>query len=273
MKIVENFIMSKTGNIDVCEDGLFISDDFVAVIDGATSKSAFQWPNGATSGRYAKDVIMNAMNQLKRDATANEAIEYLSQQLAKEYLHDVAIPLQDISSNLEASIIIYSTYRQEVWRYGDCLLRINQRNRTNEKEIDIIAKKARSAFLQATILGGKANYNQLLENDLGRDFIFPLLQIQSIFANSDGIYGYPVLSSHHRVNARYIEVYKVKKSDSIIMASDGYPKLFTTLCKSEKWLAYIIKNDPLLIKTYLSTKGLCKGNVSYDDRCFIKLIV
>jgi len=58
--------------------------------------------------------------------------------------------------------------------------------------------------------------------------------------------------------------------ESLILASDGYPKLFSTLHESENYLRFILKEDPLCYKLYKSTKGLKKGAVSFDDRAFIK---
>ena len=38
VQIIEQFICSKYPDQQTCEDGLFISSDFIAVIDGVTSK-------------------------------------------------------------------------------------------------------------------------------------------------------------------------------------------------------------------------------------------
>ena len=57
---------------------------------------------------------------------------------------------------------------------------------------------------------------------------------------------------------------------SIVLASDGYPVLKGTLAESERELSEILKNDPLCYKVYCSTKGLKKGNVSFDDRSYIR---
>ena len=38
MKVLEQFIESKTGNQSLCEDSIFLNESFAAVIDGATSK-------------------------------------------------------------------------------------------------------------------------------------------------------------------------------------------------------------------------------------------
>lgn len=53
------------------------------------------------------------------------------------------------------------------------------------------------------------------------------------------------------------------------MASDGYPDLCETLRESEEKLKILLEKDPLMISIYKSTKGLQKGNTSFDDRAYI----
>ena len=43
-----------------CEDGIFIGDKIVAVIDGVTSHGNLLW-NGGSSGRFAKDVLCECL--------------------------------------------------------------------------------------------------------------------------------------------------------------------------------------------------------------------
>ena len=66
---------------------------------------------------------------------------------------------------------------------------------------------------------------------------------------------------------------KVKENDEIVLASDGYPVLKNSLKESEEKLLEILEKDPLLINIYKSTKGLQQGNISYDDRTYIKFVV
>ena len=47
VQIIEQFICSKYPDQKKCEDGLFISNDFIAVIDGVTSKGELTWPDGS----------------------------------------------------------------------------------------------------------------------------------------------------------------------------------------------------------------------------------
>ena len=58
-----------------------------------------------------------------------------------------------------------------------------------------------------------------------------------------------------------------------MLSSDGYFRLFPTLSESEEHLAEILRENPLCIGEYSSTKGLQKGCVSFDDRAYIRFKV
>ena len=58
-----------------------------------------------------------------------------------------------------------------------------------------------------------------------------------------------------------------------MLASDGYPTLLPTLHESEKALAQHLTDDPQNITDFIATKGLVDGNVSFDDRAYIKLTI
>jgi glycerophosphoryl diester phosphodiesterase len=40
---------------------------------------------------------------------------------------------------------------------------------------------------------------------------------------------------------------------------------------SEQALQEILRDDPLLFRKYKATKGLQPGNVSFDDRAYVKI--
>ena len=75
-----------------------------------------------------------------------------------------------------------------------------------------------------------------------------------------------------------IEVYlqeQVKPISSpieVVLASDGYPFLKSTLAESEEALAAQLGHDPQNIKTFIATKGLVDGNKSFDDRTFVRFL-
>lgn len=58
-----------------------------------------------------------------------------------------------------------------------------------------------------------------------------------------------------------------------MLASDGYPILKATLQESEESLARHLADDPQNIKEYVATKGLVEGNLSFDDRAYVRLTI
>lgn len=65
----------------------------------------------------------------------------------------------------------------------------------------------------------------------------------------------------------------VTASHCVVLASDGYPTLLPTLHESEEALAQHLTDDPQNITDFIATKGLVEGNVSFDDRAYIKLTI
>ena len=58
ISIIKQFTKSKTGIEAANEDGLFISEKYIAVIDGATSK-VNKLHNGLTGGQVVRNIIMS----------------------------------------------------------------------------------------------------------------------------------------------------------------------------------------------------------------------
>src|SRR5712692_3661702 len=75
--VEEQFILSKTGLPEDCEDAIHISSHFIAVIDGATSTSKRRW-GGETSGRVAAGILNEAFTLIPRDATVRQAADFMT---------------------------------------------------------------------------------------------------------------------------------------------------------------------------------------------------
>ena len=165
VQIIEQFICSKYPDQKKCEDGLFISNDFIAVIDGVTSKGELTWPDGSeggsvflspmTSGRYAREILAQALKTMEPGIDAASAMEYLNQALAKagsgrrEFLRDHP------EERLQAVVILYSCEKREVWAFGDCQCLIGDTLHSHGKEIDGLVAEIRCLYNQAElILGG-----------------------------------------------------------------------------------------------------------------------
>lgn len=274
MKILQQYINSKSGDLSTCEDGFYEDENFVMLTDGATAKGKLRWFEGAHKGGWvAKETHIKTMQTLDKNISAIEAIKAFTQGVKKYYLnHELGFEHFEKTpeDRMEASILVYSKARSEVWAYGDCQLLINGKIHPLDKKIDELNSNMRSLY-NITMLEAGHTLEDLAKNDLGRELIIPILKTQPLLANKDGDYGYPVLNGIN-YNENLLKIHKVKPGDEIVFASDGYPFIKNTLEESEKELAKVLKEDPFLIYNYKSTKGLMEGNISYDDRSYLKFI-
>lgn len=273
--VEEQSLIAKTGRDEDCEDALYIGPNFVAVIDGATSKTEHRW-NGATGGTVAARIVRETFDQIPYDATIYQAVEILTSAIRNFYVQNEAIEKVQ-SDPTQRSIAVFaavSLWRGELWFVGDCQCMLDQEWITNTKDGDRIAADARSLFLEAEIAHGKT-IEELMQHDTGREFILPLLKQQMIFQNkpSTGHHWFAVLDGFD-VPAEGLQIVRLpEETKTIILASDGYPYLKTSLEETERILQEILHADPLLFRKHKSTKGITEGNVSYDDRACVKLIM
>ncbi len=264
MKILEQFIKGKNENQDLCEDRLLITDNFIAVVDGVTSKSA-KTINGKTGGCVGADVLCNTIKNLPKDINVYNAVNSIT-----DAISDLYSPGEE-KGWIAACAIILSLHHKEIWNIGDCQCIINDRLFAHEKEIDRVLSQKRAYVIEDALINGLSEA-ELYTNDVGREAILSQLTEQHKLANGDGEYAYPVFNGT-AIPQKMINIYKVHTGDTIILASDGYPHLCNSLEESELFLQKELKENPLCYKGYKSTKGLQKGNLSFDDRAFIKFTV
>lgn len=271
--INEQFICSKSGNENDCEDAISINDNVVAVIDGATSKSNRNW-GGETSGQAAVRILKSAIGQISLDCSAIEAINLLTKSIYEVY-HSYGVEQivkKDPKQRITASIAIFNNKTQEVWLVGDSQALIGDHLFCESKLIDEMLATVRATVLEIELAEG-AKLEELLKNDPGREFIFPLLQRQTSFQNNIAIgeLWYPVLDGFS-VPEKGIKVVSIPpKVDTVVLATDGYPILRNNLAESEAELKQLLLRDPLLFRGFKSTKALTPGNESFDDRAYISL--
>jgi hypothetical protein len=274
MKVIEQFLKSKTHNESDCEDSLFVSEHFAAVIDGTTSKSNLKYRN-ETSGKACSQLIKKALEELPVNSTALQAVEFLTSAVFSMYKESGIQEhvLNSPSERASAGIVIYSRTKNEIWMVGDCQCRIDGAYYSNTKAIDCLLSDIRSLFIQTELKQG-ISLSTIQDNDSGREYITPLLKRQSVFQNSieTNEFTYGVIDGF-KVPESEIKVIKLSEPTTIILATDGYPRLFDTLTQSEGYLNKILSNDPLCFQKFKSTKGLKPGNCSFDDRAFLSLLL
>ena len=262
----EMFIQGKDGK-DVCGDVIVDCNNYIAVIDGSTPKGTRLWDD-QRGDVYIAHTLGKAIEKLDEGCTAQEALLYLNNEIKAVYKrNEVEFATLAAEERLQASIVIYSKKRHEIWSFGDCKISINGREYDRSKKLDKLMSDLRAYCIEAEMLKGKYSPDESQE-DVGRKKILPFLKEQSLFANADCSFGYDVLDGGD-INADKVNIYIVQTGDRVVLASDGYPKLFGSVKETEAYLKKALRADPQCIYELRGTKGLIPGNVSYDDRAYI----
>ena len=290
MKIIESSIIGKKSP-EACEDGMVVTDDFIAVIDGSTSKTPKHLNPDMKNGRYAMMLISEYIREeLKADASVDDFCQGVTAYIYNKVYEKLGVEerlKEHPEERLTASAILYSQTRNEVWMVGDCQAIIAGKLYENGKPYEQEIARKRVELIEQGLSPAEA-----------RKQIEPLL-IEAMLSGQNQTYtvidGFPI----YREGVKVVSVSdscsvqdSVPASDSvpcsdfvsasgtffvssseIILASDGYPFLEPTLAASEAALAEQIANDPQNIHSFIATKGIVEGNKSFDDRTYIRFSV
>lgn len=268
--IKEQHLMGKR-DLETCEDGIVATDDFVAVIDGSTSKARQQLSTEMRNGKFAMLLLKETITKLPQNVTKDQFCAIATDVIASVYeQHNISKNrlVEHPEERLTASICIFSLFRKEIWMIGDCQCLCNGRYYDNPKPHEAPVANRRSKLIHEMISGGIYTVKQLLAHDYARDAVVADIIESCHHQNIDFsvIDGFPVALD------KVVTIHADTSSD-IVLASDGYPFLFPTLNESEKALTQQLSNDPLCYQTFLATKGKIDGNVSFDDRAYIRFCV
>lgn len=273
IEIIEAFQKPK-GQSSPCEDRLVLCENFVAVTDGATAKGQLLW-NGHTSGFRAAQIIENVLRELASRATIYDFTESATKAIREYYssFNRTPIVTKKYEERLTASVVVFSRQRKEIWMIGDCIFRVNGINYRNDKLADKHLARIRSE-VDLFLLGNGHTTDSLQQNDIGRAFISSTLRDLQYFGNADESreYSYAVIDGFKTDMSKTICM-AVPEHSEIVLASDGYPELFGSLSETEEHLQRMLQSDPLCISENKQTKGLMKGNDSYDDRTYVRFII
>lgn len=263
MQIIENCVIGKKDE-SACEDGLVITEDFIAVIDGSTSKTPRHLSPAMKNGRYAMLLISQFVRQeLSPEADIDKFCRDVTAYIYKVYI-DAGVTMrmgQHPEERLTASAIIYSKARNEVWMVGDCQAVIGGKTIENGKPYEEEIAGKRAELIRSGMSPADA-----------RKAIEPLL-VQCMLDGQNKTYavidGFPI----YKEGIKVIACPKSHEGQQhIILASDGYPFLKPTLRESEEALSAQLARDPQNIDTFIATKGIVEGNLSFDDRTYIRFL-
>lgn len=289
MKIIESSIIGKKSP-EACEDGMVVTDDFIAVIDGSTSKTPKHLNPDMKNGRYAMMLISEYIwEELKADASVDDFCQGVTAYIYNKVYEKLGVEerlKEHPEERLTASAILYSRTRNEVWMVGDCQAIIDGKLYENGKPYEQEIARKRVELIEQGLSPVEA-----------RKQIEPLL-IKAMLSGQNQTYtvidGFPIYREGVKVvsvsDSSFVQD-SVPASDSvpcsdsasasdtipsssseIVLASDGYPFLKPTLAVSEAALAEQIANDPQNIRSFIATKGIVEGNKSFDDRTYIRFV-
>ena len=289
MKIIESSIKGKKSP-EACEDGMVVTDDFIAVIDGSTSKTPKHLNPDMKNGRYAMMLISEYIREeLKADASVDDFCQGVTAYIYNKVYEKLGVEerlKEHPEERLTASAILYSRTRNEVWMVGDCQAIIAGKLYENgkpyeekiaRKRVELIAqglspaearKQIEPLLIEAMLSGQNQTYTVIDGFPIYREGV----KVVSVSDSSSVQDSVPASDSVPCSDSASASGTISVSSSEIVLASDGYPFLEPTLAASEAALAEQIANDPQNIHSFIATKGIVEGNKSFDDRTYIRFV-
>ena len=307
MKIIESSIIGKKSP-EACEDGMVVTDDFIAVIDGSTSKTPKHLNPDMKNGRYAMMLISEYIREeLKADASVDDFCQGVTAYIYNKVYEKLGVEerlKEHPEERLTASAILYSRTRNEVWMVGDCQAIIAGKLYENgkpyeekiaRKRVELIEqglspaearKQIEPLLIKAMLSGQNQTYTVIDGFPIYREGVKVVSvsdssSVQGSVSSSDSSSVQDSVSSSDSCSVQdpvscsgsaSASDTIPSSSSEIVLASDGYPFLKPTLAASEAALAEQIANDPQNIHSFIATKGIVEGNKSFDDRTYIRFV-
>ena len=289
MKIIESSIIGKKSP-EACEDGMVVTDDFIAVIDGSTSKTPKHLNPDMKNGRYAMMLISEYIREeLKADASVDDFCQGVTAYIYNKVYEKLGVEerlKKHPEERLTASAILYSRIRNEVWMVGDCQAIIAGKLYENgkpyeekiaQKRVELIVhglspaearKQIEPLLIKAMLSGQNQTYTVIDGFPIYREGV-KVVSVSDSCSVQDSV---PASDSVPCSDSASASDTIPSSSSEIVLASDGYPFLKPTLAASEAALAEQIANDPQNIHSFIATKGIVEGNKSFDDRTYIRFV-
>lgn len=278
MHIIEQLCENRYGIDTANEDSLVVTKHFAAVFDGATARNSPLY-EGRTTARMAAEILVQAVETLPPDADCPTALAHLTQAIANEYTKRGMVDLvqKEPWQRFTASGAIYSAYHRQIWLVGDCQALVGSTHHTQEKLIDFVVYRFAGISRDALLREGKYTMAQLRDTTQNPiwDMCLPAITVQQFYQNAEfaSVWSHPVFDGTP-IHLPQIDIIDVPQDiTDIVLASDGYPALASTLAESEKLLAQILSDDPLCYKKNFQLKVLKEGAKANDDRTYLRLSV
>lgn len=289
MRIIEQFVEGKSANPLTCEDTIVVTDNHIAVIDGATDISGKRYlvdlssegggeTVSATSGKYASITLAETIRNFDADVTPERMIELMSVSLEGTFNPDGSSP--------KAVAVIYSKFWNQILAVGDSSFGIFLKDGTAlplsrpvKTSLEQIVVESRALYAELIKFGAKieletpdsyGDISEVLKKDFAGAYVMSVVSGEHVLANNPySEYGFPVINGG-TIPLEMTEVIDVPvDADYVVLHSDGYPETYATLDEAENRIEDIRVNDPKCVNIYKASRGVVEGNVSFDDRSYI----
>ena len=276
MEIIEQTLIPKNP-AKKSEDGIVVTVDFIAVIDGSTSKSQYRHSLFSSNGRYAMKLVSRYIRNMPKNTTFENFMRGVTAYVRKHYKKSMLQRLTEHPEDrLTCSVVVFSRLCREIWMIGDCQCLISPLashdsplyyDNPKPYEAELAAMRATEVCRQ--LADGKT-IDDLCRNDTARPVIIP--RMIETMRNQNITYsvvdGFAIDKRHVRTVTLDFQPYE------IVLASDGYPFLHPTLEESEAALQHQRSEDPLNIgPQFQATKAFHPDFNSFDDRAYIRFKV
>lgn len=270
IEVVESLVQGKI-NSEQNEDGIVVTDDFVLVVDGVTGQTDYKY-QGHKPGRIARDLILGLVPTLDPQVTLEAFIERLNYSLNSLY-DKMGLEGDDYLRRPQAALVIYSKHHHQIWIVADCAALVDGVVYQNHLKTDQVLANFRGLILAVLRDQDPQASPESLE-DRAREYFKPWLIEAKRFANRDDTpYGYGVVNGDPIPDALIKTVQLEKESQEIVLASDGYSKLFPSLEETEAYLHKTLDEDPFGVLEHPLTGARNPDYHSFDDRAYIRFRV
>ena len=274
MEIIEQNLVAKNPK-KKSEDGIVVTNDFIAVIDGSTSKSQYRHSLFSSNGRYAMQLVSRYIRRMPKESDCSQFMKGVTAYIRKHYKKSMLPRLvEHPEDRLTASVVVFSRLQREIWMIGDCqCLLIDGEHPMaecqffdNPKPAEAELAKMRAEEVERQLANGKT-IDDLLRNDTARPVIIPRM-IETMHQQNitySVVDGFPIDTRHIKIITLDFRPWE------IVLASDGYPFLYPSLKESEEALQHQRQCDPLNISPHFqATKAFHPDYNSFDDRTYIR---
>ena len=173
MRVIKNIESTSIGNTNFKnDDEIYIGENYAAVIDGVSSKSAI-----IVNGEKIRiaDIIIDAIKRIDsknaptyaKELNLNEFLQIINMYIKKFY-DENKISLE--KHKLEATGAIYSKFFNQIWMVGDCRAIYDGKTIEHELEADELYAKIRYRVIQGLLKEGYTA-DDIFKHDISRVII------------------------------------------------------------------------------------------------------